>query len=70
MKQRQFSRLRWMAKTVPRFLATLLPDVLAVLGAAAVTGGVWMLSDAAGWISAGVMLIAAAVIISRGGEGG
>lgn len=70
MKEKPFSWLRWMAKTIPRVITVILPDLLAVLGASAVVGGVWMMSDAAGWITAGVMLIAAAVIISRGGEGG
>lgn len=70
MKQNVIALLRWMAKTVPRSIAALLPDLLAVLGAAAVTGGVWMLSAACGWITAGLMLIAAAVIVSKGGGGG
>lgn len=45
-----------------------LPDVLAVLGAACIVTGAALLYPIAGVFAAGVALIAAAVVISKGGD--
>ena len=45
-----------------------LPDVLAVLGAACIVLGAALLHPIAGIIVGGVALIAAAIIISKGGD--
>lgn len=45
-----------------------LPDVLAVLGAACIVTGAALLHPIAGVFAAGVVLIAAAVVISKGGD--
>ena len=45
-----------------------LPDVLAVLGMACIVWGTALLHPIAGIIVGGVALIAAAVIISKGGD--
>lgn len=45
-----------------------LPDVLAALGAACIVWGVALLHPIAGIIIGGVALIAAAVVISKGGD--
>lgn len=45
-----------------------LPDVLAVLGAASIVTGAALLHPIAGIFAAGVALIAAAVVISKGGD--
>lgn len=64
---------RWilMKKSTPRNGAcNIVADILAVAGAAAITIGVSLMSTAAGWISAGILLIAAAVIWSKGSDSG
>ncbi|MBE6722704.1 MAG: hypothetical protein E7572_09570 [Ruminococcaceae bacterium] len=61
----------WFRKTVPRIkAANPVPDVLAVSGAACASAGVYQIYVPAGWIVLGVMLIAGAVIWSRGGDAG
>lgn len=53
----------WFRKTIPKVI----PDVLASAGAGAVSVGSFLICTPAGWIVTGVLLIAAAVIWSKGG---
>ena len=53
-----------------KVLTGLAPDLLAVIGAVIFTYGVSMIYTPAGWIAAGMLCIAAAVIVSKGGGGG
>lgn len=55
--------LLWLRATVPK----LVPDVLALAGAMAITYGVALVHPPAGWIVGGFLSIAAAVIWSKGG---
>lgn len=50
------------------FLYGLLPLLLLTAGSAAVTAGAWMIFQPAGWIIGGAVLIAAAVLMIRGGD--
>lgn len=53
-----------------KVLLGLVSDLLALIGAACVAHGISLIYGPAGWISAGVICIAAAVIVSKGGGGG
>lgn len=54
---------KWFRKTIPKVI----PDVLASAGAGAVSVGTFLVYTPAGWIVTGILLIAAAVIWSKGG---
>lgn len=61
----------WFRKTVPRIkAANPVPDILAVSGAVCISTGAYQIYAPAGWIVLGVMLVAGAVIWSRGGDTG
>ena len=59
---------KWRAVTA--VLKSWLPDILAVAGAACIAAAAYMLCTALGTAVIGVSCIAAAVIISRGGDAG
>lgn len=40
-------------------------DLLFLAGAAALVRGAWLLAPAAGWLTAGVLLMAAAFLVTR-----
>jgi hypothetical protein len=44
------------------------PDALFAVGGGCVAYGVWMISKPAGWIFAGLCLIAAGVVLARGAK--
>ena len=50
------------------FLYALLPAALLLCGCLALTLGAWMIYEPAGWITGGAALIAAAVLMIRGGD--
>lgn len=54
-------------KSVARGSAQIIPDVLAISGAVSIGYGAFLINPIAGWIATGVLLIAAAVIWSKGG---
>lgn len=45
-------------------------DLLALIGAVCIAYGVTLIYTPAGWIAAGILCIAAAVIVSKGGGSG
>lgn len=53
-----------------KVLLRLSPDLMAIAGAVCVAYGISMIYGPAGWISSGIICIAAAVIVSKGGGGG
>lgn len=55
--------LLWLRETIPKYLT----DILAAAGGVAVVCGVAQIFVPAGWITGGAMLIATAVIYSKGG---
>lgn len=59
-------RLQGMGK----HLLGLSSDLLAFIGAVSIAYGVSVIYAPAGWIAAGILCIAAAVIVSKGGGGG
>ena len=65
MEEKKISPFPWLRQTIPKFL----PDILVTSGAGAIIYGVAMLSIPFAWIMAGALLIAAAVIFSKGGVG-
>jgi len=46
-------------------LAVVARDLIGLLGAVAIVRGVYMVSPAAAWVVAGVMMVAVAVLTSR-----
>lgn len=44
------------------------PDVLAILGAACIVRGAFLMHTVAGWMAMGIVLISAAVICAKGSE--
>lgn len=53
-----------------KVLTGLAPDLLAIIGAVSIAYGASMIYTPAGWIVSGMLCIAAAVIVSKGGGGG
>lgn len=45
-----------------------LPDIFALIGGACLIIGAFILHPVAGWFMAGIVLVAAAIILSRGGD--
>jgi len=52
---------KWLFKTIPQIV----PDVLALLGAISISYGAFLIYKPLGYIALGVMLISAAVIVSK-----
>lgn len=50
---------------VVHMLAVVARDLIGLLGAVAIVRGVYMVSPAAAWVVAGVMMVAVAVLTSR-----
>jgi hypothetical protein len=48
--------------------AASLPDALMAAGAAAISGGAWMVYQPAGWIAAGAFSLVAGVLMARGAK--
>lgn len=55
---------------IGKVMLGLLPDLMALIGAVCIAYGVSMIYTPAGWIAAGILCVAAAVIVSKGGGGG
>lgn len=55
-------------KTWLGLIRSLIPDALAVAGAFFIVRGVWLVYRPAGFIAAGILLIAGAVVVSKGGS--
>lgn len=51
-----------------KIIPKLMPDILAITGALAVSYGAYIVTEALGFIVLGVMLIASAVILSKAEE--
>jgi hypothetical protein len=49
-------------------LTAILPDVLVVAGAAALSFGAWLLHPAAGFITAGVLMLAGGALAALNGQ--
>lgn len=61
----------WFRKTIPKIrAANPVPDFLSVGGAVCISTGAYQIYVPAGWIVLGILLIAGAVIWSRGGDAG
>ena len=70
MKQRTKKMWLWLYEHIPKTVAGLMPDLFAIAGAVAIVRGVTYWSVPFGWIAAGILLLAAAVIWSKGGSSG
>lgn len=60
--------MRKFLKRAAAVLVKLIPDALYVAGCACITTGAAVLHPAAGWLAAGILLIAAFVLWSLGGS--
>lgn len=47
------------------FIRSTLPDALMVAGAAAISGGAWLIYQPAGWIVGGLFTLAAGVLVAK-----
>ncbi len=56
--------------TIGEMLFRLMPDILATGGAGCIVYGAGLIYPPAGWIVGGVLSIGAAVMLSRGSDGG
>ena len=65
MKHRLDTCIAWLRQTIPK----LLPDCLAIAGAAAITYGAYQWQPQAGWACGGAFLLGAAYLLAGGGDG-